>query len=149
MGSQGFIDLETDDSTKRVSLYVNDNETNSGLNLYLGTANPPNNGYVFSSSPNDAFGADSSSVCASYDHTNYRLTYYINGDLYGYQATELNMGDSDSGGGRFRVNTGFLLNIKKYLFFEEALSDTEADPSLAPATTLWSYGRRPNKLHNL
>ena len=145
-GSQSFIDLETNDSTKKVGLFVNDNETSSGLNLYLGTANPPNNGYVFGSSPNDALDAETSSVCASYDHTNYRLTYYINGDLYGYQATELNMGDSDSGGGRFRVNTAFLMNVKKYLFFEEALSDTEA--AILTGTSYNSFGAMTDALTN-
>lgn len=143
VGSQGFIDLETDSNAKRVSLYANASGVGEGLNLFLGT---DNSGYVFGYANNDGLGEDSSSVCVSYDHTNYRLTYYINGDLYGYQATELSMGDSDSGGGQFRVNTGFLVNVKKYLFFEEALSDTEA--VILTGTSYNSFGAMVDALTN-
>lgn len=96
---------------------------NNGLNIFL----PNQGGYVFGSGQNDAWGADESKICITYDATTGRLAYYINGSKYNEQTSILSF-TGDNINSFIGAGSDNIAEIKKYMFFTEALSidDCEA-----------------------
>ena len=80
---------------------------------------------MFGSSDNAAWGVDASKICVTYDAATGRLVYFINGSKYNEQTSALSFGNSASSS-KFYAGGNNIVNIKKYLFFESALTDAEA-----------------------
>ena len=116
--SEYMLHLDTD--TNDFYLYAA-GTTTAGLNIYL----PSQGGYVFGSSDNAAWGVDASKICVTYDAATGRLVYFINGSKYNEQTSALSFGNSASSS-KFYAGGNNIVNIKKYLFFESALTDAEA-----------------------
>jgi len=100
-------------------LYTN-SSGNDGLNVYLKNQG----GYVFGSNPNDGWGNTASKICVTYNANTGRLAYFINGSLYNEQTSILSFGTHSTA--YITPSANNLMEIKKYLFFESALTDQEA-----------------------
>ena len=116
-GSTYFYWLNT--NANDFMLYTNSSGS-SGLNVYL----PNQGGYVFDSSQNDAWNADASKICITYNATTGRLAYFINGSKYNEQTSILSF-TGDDVGSFIEGGSNNLAEIKQYMFFTQALSDEE------------------------
>jgi hypothetical protein len=116
--SSSFAHYNTD--TNDFFLYTN-SSGNDGLNIYM---DGPNGGYVFGSGQNDAWSTDESKICITYDATTGRLAYFINGVKFNEQTNFLSFGDAVSNP-NFQGDEN-IVNINRYLFFTQALTDQEA-----------------------
>ena len=116
-GSTYFYWLNT--NANDFMLYTNAGG-NQGLNVYL----PNQGGYVFGSSSNAAWNSNESKICVTYDATTGRLAYFINGSKYNEQTSVLSF-TGDDVGSFIEGGATNLAEIKKYMFFTQALSDEE------------------------
>jgi hypothetical protein len=116
--SSSFAHYNTD--TNDFFLYTNSSGSD-GLNIYL---DGPNGGYIFGSGQNDAWSTDESKICITYDATTGRLAYFINGVKFNEQTNFLSFGDATSNP-NFQGDEN-IVNINRYLFFTQALTDQEA-----------------------
>ena len=116
--SSSFAHYNTD--TNDFFLYTNSSGSD-GLNIYL---DGPNGGYIFGSNQNDAWSTDESKICITYDSTTGRLAYFINGVKFNEQTNFLSFGNATSNP-NFQGDEN-IVNINKYLFFTQALTDQEA-----------------------
>jgi hypothetical protein len=116
-GSTYFYWLNT--NANDFMLYTNAGG-NQGLNVYLANQG----GYVFGSSNNAAWNSNESKICVTYDATTGRLAYFINGSKYNEQTSVLSF-TGDDVGSFIEGGATNLAEIKKYMFFTQALSDEE------------------------
>jgi hypothetical protein len=92
----------------------------NGINVYL----PNQGGYIFNSYGNDGWNADASKICVTYNANTGRLAYFINGTKYNEQTSVLSFTGTDVGS-YVEAGSNNLAEIKKYMFFTQALSDEE------------------------
>ena len=117
VSSSGFVSLNT--TGNDFALIINPSG-NGGINIYL--ANQGN--YVFGSNQNDAFGAEKSKICISYNASTGRLVYYINGSKYAEQTSALNfVGTNQTSTLDFGAT--FSGELNQYLFAETAFDDAQ------------------------
>ena len=113
-----FCSFRTDNND--LQLYTNASGSD-GLNVYL---NGSNGGYVFNAGQNNAWSVDESKVCITYDANTGRLVYFINGVIFGEQTSLLSFGSPDTSPAI--GSDGNIVNVNKYLFFNQTLTDQEA-----------------------